>query len=79
MDAERWRRVTAAFDDLCDAPSDSREGLLDQLCGNDHEFRREVLSLLAADAAGGTLDVRLPQLRMSVAADWARLSAIGRS
>jgi serine/threonine-protein kinase len=72
MDAQRWSRVTAVFDDLCDAPAGDREALLDKLCGDDHEFRREVLSLLAAEAAGGALDVRLPQLRISVAADWAR-------
>ncbi|MEP7242667.1 MAG: serine/threonine-protein kinase, partial [Gammaproteobacteria bacterium] len=72
MDAQRWRRISGAFDQLCDVPVGERPALLDQCCGNDDELRREVSSLLEADAAGNTFDEHLPQLRIAVAADGAR-------
>jgi tetratricopeptide (TPR) repeat protein len=72
VDAQRWRRISSAFDRLCEVPADERAALLDHCCGDDSELRREVISLLEADAAGNALDEHLPQLRISVAADWAR-------
>ena len=72
MNAERWRRISAVFDQLCDAPAAERSTLLAQCCGDDGDLRREVSSLLEADAAGTALDEHLPRLRIAVAADWAR-------
>ena len=72
MDAARWQRVSAVFDQLCEAPASSRDALLEQHCGEDGELRREVLALLEADAAGTVLDQHVPKLRIAVAADWAR-------
>ena len=72
MNAERWRRISAVFDELCDAPAAERNTLLAQCCGDDGDLRREVSSLLEADAAGNALDEHLPRLRIAVAADWAR-------
>jgi eukaryotic-like serine/threonine-protein kinase len=72
VDAQRWSRISSAFDELCEVPADERAAVLDRCCGDDEELRREVSALLAADAAGNTFDEHVPQLRISVAADWAR-------
>ena len=72
MDAERWHRISAVFDQLCEAPASERDALLERYCGGDSELRREVAALLVADAAGGALDQHVPKLRIAVAADWAR-------
>jgi hypothetical protein len=72
MDAERWRRISAVFDQLCEAPVSERDALLERYCGGDSELHREVAALLVADAAGGALDQHVPKLRIAVAADWAR-------
>ena len=72
MDAERWHRISAVFDQVCEAPASERNALLEQCCAGDGELRREVAALLEADAAGGALDQHVPRLRIAVAADWAR-------
>lgn len=71
MDTARWRRISAVFDAVFEVPEAEREALLRASCGADEELRREVQLLLDADAAGGLLDQRVPQLRSAVAADWA--------
>ena len=71
MDTARWRRISAVFDAAFEVPEAEREALLDESCGDDGQLRREVQSLLDADAAGGLLDQRVPKLRSAVAADWA--------
>ena len=72
MDAERWRRISVVFDQLCEVPGPERAALLEQRCGSDSELRHEVAALLKADAAGSVLDVNVPKWRVAVAADWAR-------
>ena len=72
MDPEHWRRISAVFDQACEAQPSERACLLDRYCGDDEEFRREVQSLLDADAVGNVIDDRVPQLRIAVAAEWAR-------
>src|SRR5271163_2981183 len=49
MPPERWDRVQSVFLSLVDLPPGERAGLLDRECGDDHELRAEVLSLLASD------------------------------
>ena len=71
MDTARWRRISAVFDAAFEVPEAEREALLHASCGADEDLRREVQLLLDADAAGGLLDQRVPQLRSAVAADWA--------
>jgi serine/threonine protein kinase len=71
MDAARWRRISAVFDEVLEAPQAAREALLEVRCAADEELRREVQSLLDADAAGSLLDQRVPELRSAVVADWA--------
>lgn len=72
MDADRWRRIGELFDQVVEAPVHEREALLRRLCGDDEVLLREIRALLAADAAGGALDQRTPQLRDAVAIDWVR-------
>jgi eukaryotic-like serine/threonine-protein kinase len=47
---DRWRRVEAIFEEVVSLPTAEREERLADLCGGDEELRREVTSLLAADA-----------------------------
>jgi len=47
--AEHWQRVAAIFDELVEAPADSRAQLLDRLCDGDAALRAEVAALLRAD------------------------------
>ena len=72
MEIERWRRISAVFDQVIDAPASECDALLALCCGEDHDLRHEVEALLAADAAGNVLDQRVPQLRIAVAAQWVR-------
>jgi eukaryotic-like serine/threonine-protein kinase len=72
MDIERWRRISAVFDQIIEAPASERDALLNHCCGDDGALRDEVQSLLAADAVGNVLEQRAPQLRVAVAADWVR-------
>jgi serine/threonine protein kinase len=47
MEAERWQQIEAVFQAAIDCQPEARAGLLDSLCGNDHELREEIESLLA--------------------------------
>jgi serine/threonine-protein kinase len=54
---ERWKRIQSAFQAAVESPPGERSSLLERLCGEDAELRREVEELLAADGqAGGFLD-----------------------
>src|SRR5262245_10032975 len=46
---ERWRRATVIFEAVIDRDASSQSAMLDGLCGEDHELRREVAALLATD------------------------------
>src|SRR5450631_2423214 len=72
MDAERWRRISSVFDQLCELPECERSAMLELRCGEDAELRRDVSALLEADAGGRALDVHVPKLCLAVAADWVR-------
>jgi non-specific serine/threonine protein kinase/serine/threonine-protein kinase len=48
-----WQRVKDVFQAALDAPPEGRAGLLDRLCSGDAALRREVDSLLAAEASAG--------------------------
>jgi serine/threonine protein kinase len=49
MTFERWERIKQIFDEAVSLESDRRAAFLDQVCADDTEVRREVISLLAAD------------------------------
>jgi serine/threonine protein kinase len=72
MDRQRWQRVAAIFDEVIEAPDDARAALLDRLCAGDLEVRREVETLVNADAAANRFDRGVDSARNLVAADWAR-------
>src|SRR5665213_1846319 len=72
MDTERWRRISAVFDQVVEAPPAERTALLDLTCNGDDMLRLEVQSLLDADAAGDVLERHAPKLRNAVAVEWAR-------
>jgi serine/threonine-protein kinase len=50
MSTSPWRRIEALFDEAGSLPAAERAAFLSRVCGDDLEMRREVESLLAADA-----------------------------
>jgi len=56
----RWPRVKALFEAAVERPADARTAFLAAEAGDDEALRRDVESLLAADAAGGSFLDRLP-------------------
>jgi hypothetical protein len=51
MQRERWREVEELFESAVSRPPEERAVFLDQACGEDEELRREIESLLKADAS----------------------------
>jgi len=47
FEPDRWRRIEELFQASIDLPADQREALLGETCGNDHQLRDEVESLLS--------------------------------
>ena len=47
------RSAKSIFESICELPPDSQSSKLDQLCGDDAPLRREVQSLIDADALAG--------------------------
>src|SRR5512141_218238 len=72
MDALRWQRVAAIFDEVIEEAEDTRAALLDRLCAGDMEVLREVEALISADAAASRFDRGMDSARNLIAADWAR-------
>jgi len=70
MDAQRWQRVAEIFDAVADAPTHERAELLQRLCADDVEVRREVEALLAADARAEVFEQGVVTARNVSAADW---------
>jgi serine/threonine-protein kinase len=52
---ERWKAIQAAFAAVIEASPERRDDAVRAACGDDAELRREVLSLLAADAAASAV------------------------
>src|SRR5262245_50337583 len=56
-DAERWRRISALFDEASELPPERRAAFLDETCAGDDELRNRVMQLLeAAERSAGPLD-----------------------
>ena len=53
MTPEQWEKVSEIFQSASRVADDEREALLSELCGTDETLRREVESLLAAEAEIG--------------------------
>ncbi|MEP7043100.1 MAG: protein kinase, partial [Dokdonella sp.] len=71
MDARRWQRVAAIFDELVDLPQRAREEGLERLCGDDTDLHAEVAALLRRDALAGDSATDALQAPARLAADWA--------
>jgi len=54
MSSDRWPRVKEILAAVLDAQPGARPALIDDLCGGDVDLRREVESLLTADAGADT-------------------------
>ena len=72
---ERWQRVQAVFAAAVECDGADRGRLLDERCGEDHELRREVESLLASHEDPGPIDRLAPAI--APAASWARTQFAG--
>ncbi len=55
MGTGEWDRIEVLFHEAADLAPADRPAFLDQACGNDHELRRELELLLAADIPDDTL------------------------
>lgn len=66
MKPERWQQVDRLFHEALERPENERAAFLDAACGEDADLRREIESLLAADATAETADELIPA---QVAAD----------
>ena len=69
MTDERWLRVKALFQAAVERPAEDRNAFLAAATGDDAALRREVESLLTADASDVSLLERLPVASASVLAD----------
>jgi serine/threonine-protein kinase len=70
MDAQRWQRVGAIFDAVVDAVPAERGAILKRLCENDAELRREVETMLAADAGAEAFESGAHSARAQAASEW---------
>ena len=55
MDPQRWKEIQRLFEEALDLGPAAISDFLDITCGDDAELKKEVLSLLAADAADNDL------------------------
>ena len=69
MTDERWPQVKALFHAAVERPSGERDTFLSASAGHDEALRRDVESLLAADASGSGFLDQLPLIDDSVLAD----------
>lgn len=53
MDSERWKRIEQVYYGVLASPPMNRAGMLEELCSDDQEVRREVESLLDARGEAG--------------------------
>jgi serine/threonine-protein kinase len=79
MTPERWQQVDQLFHSALEHEPEERAAFLDEACGGDAELRREVESLLAADAATENTTKALPaQVAAEMLADNHAPEVIGR-
>ena len=71
MDAQRWRRISALFDEIVELPESARAAALDRACASDPTLREEITALLRHDAVAERDAPTLLDAPGHVAADWA--------
>jgi eukaryotic-like serine/threonine-protein kinase len=72
VNAERWRRVSAIFDEIAEAEPATRSDLLTNLCNGDAELQREVSALLAADERRAAFEHDVIAVQAELADEWSR-------
>lgn len=72
MNAERWRRISAIFDQVVEAAPSARNGLLANLCDNDAELESEVAALLLSDRGQAAFEHGVAAAQASLAAAWSQ-------
>jgi eukaryotic-like serine/threonine-protein kinase len=75
MNRDRWRDVSRIYGAVLSKAQDAREGFLHEACGDDHELRREVESLLNESGGGVVLDRGVSEESMVIAASPARIGS----
>ena len=64
MNSERWERIHLLFEEAVTQPDEVRRVFIDSACGDDHELRDEVVSLIAAHERSDEIEA-LPTVWMS--------------
>jgi hypothetical protein len=54
MQSERWKRIEQVYHSMLASPLTRRVAMLDELCSDDEDLRREVESLLEAREQAGS-------------------------
>ena len=72
MNAERWRRVSAIFDQVVDAKPAARVDVLTELCNGDSDLYREVWALLAAGERQAAFEHDVIAVQAELADEWSR-------
>ena len=75
MNAERWRRVSAIFDQVVEAAPSARDELLATLCDHDAQLRSEVAALLHSDSGQAAFERGVDAAQAALVAAWSRPSA----
>ena len=70
MDAQRWRRISALFDEIVELPEADRAAALDGACADDTALREEIAALLRFDAVPERDAETLLDAPVRVAAEW---------
>jgi len=71
MDAQRWRRIGALFDEIVELPEAERSGAIERACAIDPTLRDELTALLRRDAEAERDAPTLLHAPGHVAAEWA--------
>src|SRR5688572_23454888 len=56
VNSERWEKIARLYEQVLDEEPSARRAFLDRVCGGDPDMRREIETLLAADAEPGLID-----------------------
>jgi serine/threonine-protein kinase len=72
MNADRWRRVSAIFDQIVEAAPATRRDLLIELCKGDVELHHAVSALLVSDQRQAVFEKGIAAAQVELADEWSR-------
>jgi serine/threonine protein kinase/Tol biopolymer transport system component len=78
MASDRWRKISALYNDALGRPPDQRDQFLRQACAGDESLLAELESLLAADSESALIDTPALETASRALADAAQTSLVGR-